>query len=119
MLGAHKTHGGYCRVAAPTILICGVRCAEMKKIYTSPNLSHCDMVRLCLEQSGVACMIKNENTSRMAGGGVGLIAGAALGYAWPEVWVLDDRQVQEAEGALIDSKLSFLTNKDLEHPGAW
>lgn len=80
----------------------------MKKIFSSPNLSHCDMVRVCLEQNDIPCTIKNEHTSRMAGGGAGVITGAALGYAWPEVWVLNDEYMQSAHDCLQQSGLSFL-----------
>jgi hypothetical protein len=75
----------------------------MKKIYTSSNLTHCDLVRGVLEESGFPVMLKNEFVSNTAGAS---IAGS-LGFAWPEVWVHDE-DAESAVECLRDAELSFL-----------
>lgn len=75
----------------------------MKKIYTSRNLTHCDMVLGLLEQSGIVAMLKNELACNTAGAS---IAGV-LGFVWPEVWVNDEDE-QSAFDCINDSGLSFL-----------
>jgi len=73
----------------------------MKKIFTSPNLTHCDMVRTVLDQAGIVSELKNEYASR-ATAGLG-----TLPFAWPEIWV-DDTDAPAAEAALARAQLSFL-----------
>jgi len=75
----------------------------MKRIYSSRNLTHCDMVRGVLAQSGITAMLENEIACNTAGAGVA----GALGFAWPEVWVNDEDE-QKAVECLEDSGLSFL-----------
>jgi hypothetical protein len=58
----------------------------MKKIFTSPNLTRCDLVLGVLEQSGINAMLKNELAYNTAGASIV----GALGFAWPEVWVNDE-----------------------------
>ena len=78
----------------------------MKRIYTDRNLTHCDMVRGLLEESGIPAILKNEHVCHTAGASIV----GALGFAWPEVWVnVDD--VQRAEECLADSGLSFVIRK--------
>jgi hypothetical protein len=76
----------------------------MKQIYTARNLTHCDLVRGMLEASGIPAVLRNEHTCHTAGAGLG----SALGFAWPEVWVLHDGDAQDAEACLRQSGFSFL-----------
>jgi len=76
---------------------------RMKRIYSSRNLSHCDMVKSVLAQSGINSMLKNEFACSTAGAGIT----GALGFVWPEVWVTDEDE-QTAVECLKDSGLSFL-----------
>jgi hypothetical protein len=78
----------------------------MKRIYTSRNLTHCDMVRGVLVESGIRAMLKNELVCSTAGGSIV----GSLGFAWPEVWV-NDEDAKAAEECLKDSGLSFLTSE--------
>jgi hypothetical protein len=59
----------------------------MKKIYTSPSAAQCNLLKSLLEAHGIPCVVRNEIPS-----------GAALSVTqgWPEVWVLDDRQLDQA-----------------------
>lgn len=64
------------------------------------------MVREVLESSGISAMITNEHASSTSGAGFL----GALSYAWPEVWVLKDEEVENAIECLKLSGLSFLEN---------
>ena len=75
----------------------------MKKIYTSRNLTHCDMIRSFLEANGIPSVLKNEHACHTAGASI--VGG--LAFAWPEVWV-NGEDMQMAEKALKDSGFSFL-----------
>lgn len=76
---------------------------SMKKIYTSRNLTHCDMIRSFLEANGISSVMKNELSCYTAGASI--VGG--LAFAWPEVWV-NDEDMQTAEETLKDSGFSFL-----------
>ncbi len=76
----------------------------MKKIYSSPNLTHCDMVRGLLEQSGIDAMLKNELACSTAAASIV----GTLAFAWPEVWVNDEDEQTAAE-CINDSGFSFLS----------
>ncbi len=80
----------------------------MKQIYTDRNLTHCDLVRGMLEASGIPAVLRNEHTCHTAGAGLG----SALGFAWPEVWILHDEDTQDAEACLRQSGFSFLGGKE-------
>lgn len=78
----------------------------MKKIYTSPNLMHCTLVRTILEESGINVMLKNEFTCSTSGASIF----GALVFAWPEVWV-NDESAEQAIECLSDANLSFMQQK--------
>jgi hypothetical protein len=63
----------------------------MKKVWSSPSLVQCDLVKAMLESDGIDCVMQNENAARFTGIGTPLSSGQALGFAWPELWVPDDR----------------------------
>jgi hypothetical protein len=69
---------------------------EMKKLMTVNNLIECDMFKGILEAEGIPCFIKNEYTSLSAGAGWT----GPLGFAAPELWVIDDDQFDKAEELL-------------------
>lgn len=75
----------------------------MKKLFVSPNVTECDLVRSLLEGIGIFTMLKNEYTTRTAG--VGPFGG--LPFAWPEVWVNDEDYVH-AVTSLQESGMSFI-----------
>jgi len=76
----------------------------MKKIYTDQNLTHCDMVRGCLESSSIPSVLRNEYQSRTTGGGFG----SPLGFVWPEVWVVNDEDLENAVVCMREADFSFL-----------
>jgi hypothetical protein len=61
----------------------------MKQVFTAPSVVPCDLLKGLLEAEGIACMIKNERGSAIAGEGLPLPSSPALSWAWPEVGVND------------------------------
>jgi hypothetical protein len=61
----------------------------MKRVYTSPSAAQCNLLRSLLEANGVPCLVKKESLS-------GLARMVSLTEAWPELWVADDSQFDEA-----------------------
>jgi len=68
----------------------------MKKLFTDKSMSRCEIVKGILESSGIPCYIKNEFVVLSAGQG----PLGPLPFFWPELWVLDDDQYQEAKEIL-------------------
>lgn len=73
----------------------------MKKVWSSPSLVQCDLLKALLESDGIACIMKNENNARFAGIGYPLFSGQTLDFAWPELWVPDD-QFEEANELVME-----------------
>jgi hypothetical protein len=85
----------------------------MKKVFTNPSVVPCDLLKGLLEASGIPAMIKNERGSASAGVGYPIPHSASAAFAWPEVWVPDDRLEEAA--ALVAA-----VNADAPAPGcAW
>ena len=68
----------------------------MIKAATYRTLAECDQARALLEGSGIACLVKNEFASNTAA--ASLVG--SLPFALPELWILDDAQVEEARTLL-------------------
>jgi hypothetical protein len=68
----------------------------MKHVFTSSDLGEAVMVKSVLEAEGIQVMLKNEVLS----GGLSF----SLGYTntWPEVWVLQDDQLEKAQEIVAD-----------------
>jgi hypothetical protein len=69
----------------------------MKKVWSSPSLVQCDLLKSILEGDGIICVIKNEYNARAAGIGYPLFSGQSLAFAWPELWVPDDQYEEASE----------------------
>ena len=67
----------------------------MKRVISHESLAHVGHVRNLLEQSGIACVVRNEQLS----GGLGEIP---FLECLPEIWVLKDEDLPRAE-ALLES----------------
>ena len=76
----------------------------MKKVWSTPNLVQCDMLRSLLEGHGIVALQRNEYTAQYTGVGYPVPPGQALSFAWPEIWVGDDDA--EAAEALIRDALA-------------
>ena len=65
----------------------------MKLVYTHPALIVVSQARSVLELQGIKCSLRNE----YAAGAIGELSPLD---AWPELWVLEDRDWQRATRAL-------------------
>ena len=63
----------------------------MKKIFTDPSVVPCDLLKGLLEGKGIPSIIKNERGSAGAGVGDPVPFMVSATFAWPEVWVPDNR----------------------------
>lgn len=61
----------------------------MKLVYTHENITMVTHFQNVLEQSGIATVIKNQ----FSAGGAGDLA---MGDVWPELWILDESQLDSA-----------------------
>ena len=61
----------------------------MKRVYTNPSAAQCNLLRSLLESNGIPCVVKNETLS-------GLTPRVPWTEVWPELWVADDSQFDEA-----------------------
>ena len=61
----------------------------MKRVYTSPNAAQCNLLRSLLESNGIPCLVRNETLSSLVGG-------VPFTEVWPELWVADESQFDEA-----------------------
>lgn len=62
----------------------------MKLVYTHENVTMVTHFQNVLAQSDIATVIKNQ----FSAGGAGDLA---MGDVWPELWILDERQLAEAQ----------------------
>lgn len=61
----------------------------MRKVYSAPTLADAHLIAALLQQEGIETRVFNEN----AQGGLGEIP---FMHAWPEVWVLEERDAEKA-----------------------
>lgn len=67
----------------------------MKRIYTAQNLPEAYLVRDLLTRSGVAVHVFNEHAMAAMGE-------LALGSAYPQVWIAQEHQEQQARTIIAD-----------------
>lgn len=60
----------------------------MKKLCCEQQVEECEAIKAMLEQEGIPCVIRHEATASLFGTGPGM--------EWPEVWVINDEQFDEA-----------------------
>lgn len=65
----------------------------MKRLATSESLAEIGHLRNVLEQAGIACVIRNEQLS-------GALGEIPFLDCLPELWVLDERQIDAAQGII-------------------
>jgi hypothetical protein len=61
----------------------------MKRLWTTPSVVKCDLMKCMLEGHGIHAQILNELSAQYTGIGYPLPSGQALAFAWPEIWVED------------------------------
>jgi hypothetical protein len=76
----------------------------MKKIYEAENPALVWSARVIVEDAGIPCTLRNE----FAGGASGLLSPLD---AWPELWVVDDRNAERAQ-----AMLSAMSSQIVEGP---
>ena len=65
----------------------------MRRVYSGSMLPDAHLIAQLLEQAGIEARVFNEN----AQGGLGEIP---FIHAWPEVWVVDERDVDQARAII-------------------
>jgi hypothetical protein len=61
----------------------------MLKIYSAPTLPDAHLVRGVLAQAGIEARVFNENAQSLMGE-------IPIHHAWPEVWLMDERDENQA-----------------------
>jgi hypothetical protein len=80
----------------------------MKMVFTDPSVVPCDILKGLLEARGVPSIIKNERGSAGASVGDPVPFMVSATFAWPEVWVPDDRY-DESSAIVKDMKQQEVT----------
>jgi len=75
----------------------------MKKVWSTPSIVTCDLLKNLLEGYGIPSVTKNDVTASFTGVGYPVPSGQALGFAWPEIWVEEER-FDEALALIKDSQ---------------
>ncbi len=77
----------------------------MKQVYISQNLFEAEMRKERLEQAGIACTIKNQRSSGLAGE-------IPFTETFPELWVIQDQDYERAR-QLLEEETNFpVSNED-------
>lgn len=76
----------------------------MKLAYTHPNIALVVQAQDLFEHAGIKCVIRNQYAS----GAIGELAPVS---AWPEVWVLEDRDYDRA-AAILEAQQQPLDEPD-------
>ncbi|MDY6911223.1 MAG: DUF2007 domain-containing protein [Chloroflexota bacterium] len=71
----------------------GLQWFRMKRVYSSQGITIVHHFMNILENEGIACLIKNEDLLRAAGG-------LPLLDCWPELWITDDSQYEQAQAII-------------------
>ena len=61
----------------------------MKRIYTNQDSILCNFLKSVLESNEIPCFVRNESVSALAGR-------IPFTEVWPELWVYNDSQFDEA-----------------------
>ena len=69
----------------------------MKRVFSTELLAEVSHLRNVLEQNGIACVIRNEQLS-------GALGEVPFLECMPELWVVDDRRLAEAERILAEQR---------------
>lgn len=70
----------------------------MKRVFSSPYPIEVARLRGALEEAGIACFVRNENS-------IGLLGEVPVTDATPEVWIEEDSQL----GAALQLKAEWLS----------
>ena len=67
----------------------------MKRVFTAPTVTEAYLIKGILESEGIETFVKNEHLSGLAGE-------VPFMESWPEVWVIEDEEVEHAETIIAD-----------------
>ena len=67
----------------------------MKRVFTAPTVTEAYLMKGILESEGIETFVKNEHLSGLAGE-------VPFMESWPEVWVIEDQEVEHAETIIAD-----------------
>jgi len=76
----------------------------MKLVYTHPSIIVLGQARNSIEREGIECVVRNEYAS-------GAIGELAPIDAWPELWVISDRDFENAR-SVIEQSLTRVEGAD-------
>ncbi|MBH0187722.1 MAG: DUF2007 domain-containing protein [Nitrospira sp.] len=65
----------------------------MKKLFVSQSLVEVESLKEILENDGIACMVKNQRASSLAGE-------VPFAEVFPELWVINDEDVPQARNLM-------------------
>jgi hypothetical protein len=68
---------------------------DLKRVFTAPTVTEAYLMKGILESEGIEAVVKNEHLSGLAGE-------VPFMESWPEVWILDDEEVDHAETIIAD-----------------
>lgn len=77
----------------------------MKQVFVSQNLFEVEMRKERLEQTGIACTIKNQRSSGLAGE-------IPFTETFPELWVIQDQDYEQARQLLEEAMPSPRSEQD-------
>ena len=64
-------------------------------MFTAPTVTEAYLIKGILESEGIETFVKNEHLSGLAGE-------VPFMESWPEVWVIEDQEVEHAETIIAD-----------------
>lgn len=77
----------------------------MRKVFVSQHLFEVEMRKERLEQAGIPCLIKNQQSSGLAGE-------IPFTEVFPELWVVQDEEYNLARRLLDDGLVALPSNQD-------
>lgn len=77
----------------------------MKEVFVYQNLIEVEVRKERLEQAGIRCLIKNQRSSGLAGE-------IPFTEVFPEVWVIQDEDYDQARQMLKEGLVSLPLNQD-------
>jgi len=77
----------------------------MKQVFVSQHLFEVEMRKERLEQAGILCTIKNQRSSGLAGE-------IPFIETFPELWVVQDEEYEQAQRLLDDGLVALPSSQD-------
>ncbi|MGR8918349.1 MAG: putative signal transducing protein [Gammaproteobacteria bacterium] len=81
----------------------------MKRVYASADPVECGLMESVLKSAGIECLVRN----RYLGGAVGELP---VNESWPEIWVVDERDLAAAERLIANVRTPREGGRDWRCP---